>query len=103
LYFSRRFGVRLNAWTVLHGKGRTATVSFPCIPFFPSATFAPCARPLLFVFAPAHQGSLRNSTLRDNAEMAPVDGEELQAVLAKDIATVVAIDPEGSESYRSRE
>jgi hypothetical protein len=34
--------------------------------------------------------------------MAPVDGEELQAVPANDIATEVAIDPEGSESYRSR-
>jgi hypothetical protein len=38
----------------------------------------------------------------DNPEMAPVDGEELQAVLAKDIATEVAFDPEGPESYRSR-
>ena len=35
-------------------------------------------------------------------EMAPVDGEELQAVLAKEIATGVAFDPAGSESYRSR-
>jgi hypothetical protein len=37
-----------------------------------------------------------------NPEMAPVDSEELQAVLATEIATVVAVDPEGSESYRSR-
>jgi hypothetical protein len=34
--------------------------------------------------------------------MAPVDGEELQAVLANDIAAEVAVDPEGPESYRSR-
>ena len=37
-----------------------------------------------------------------NAEMAPVDSEELPAVLAKDIATEVAVDPEGPEPYRSR-
>jgi hypothetical protein len=35
-------------------------------------------------------------------EMAPVDGEELPAVLANELATQVAVDPEGSESYRSR-
>jgi hypothetical protein len=40
--------------------------------------------------------------IADNTAMAPVDGEELQAVLAKDITTEVALDPEGSESYRSR-
>jgi hypothetical protein len=35
--------------------------------------------------------------------MAPVDSEELEAVLADDLATQVAVDPEGSESYRSRQ
>jgi len=34
--------------------------------------------------------------------MAPVDGEELHAVLANDMAAEVAVDPEGPESYRSR-
>jgi len=34
--------------------------------------------------------------------MAPVDGEELKAVLANDIATEVAVGPEEPESYRSR-
>jgi hypothetical protein len=35
-------------------------------------------------------------------EMAPVDSEELRAVPADDIATEVAVGPEGPESYRSR-
>jgi hypothetical protein len=34
--------------------------------------------------------------------MAPVEGEELQAVPANDLAAVAAIDPEGPEWYRSR-
>jgi len=80
-----------------------------------------------FVFAPAIHGSLsttdlsplrspccshlRPSGLRlaradpsalDNKVMAPVDSKELQAVLADDLATQVAVHPEGPESYRSR-
>jgi len=34
--------------------------------------------------------------------MAPADGEELQAVPAKEMAAEVAVRPEGPESYWSR-
>ena len=43
----------------LHGKERTPTVSFPCIPFFPfAATGTPCARLAHSVFARPHHRSL---------------------------------------------
>jgi hypothetical protein len=87
----------------LRRGAREGHLRFPSLASLSSlCTTARHTRAWRFVFAPAVQVWLPTVAIADNTAMAPVDGEELQAVLAKDITTEVALDPEGSESYRSR-